>query len=66
MLEYRTGAEVQDLSTAPMNQCHNQSSDIADIIRVSFHGMGVAKATIETSETLRVEFVPLANAAPRR
>jgi len=47
-----------------MNWCQDQRSDIVHIIRVSLDGMGVATATIETSETLRVEFVPLANAAP--
>jgi hypothetical protein len=65
MREYpKGGVEVQVLSTAPMNWCQDQRSDIVHIIRVSFDGMGVATATIETSETLRVEFVPPANAAP--
>ncbi len=60
------GVEVQVLSTAPPNQCQNQSLDIARIIRVSFHDIGVATATIQTSATLRVEIVHLATGVPRR
>jgi len=40
--------------------------DIAHLIRVSFHDIGVATATIQTSATLRVEIVHLATGVPRR